>query len=161
MVYPTTPLIANLFMEEFESKAIRTATNLPRLWHRYVGDIFFIHQAGHSHQLLKQINFTDPRIQFTMTNPMDSGFLPFLDTLVSLGPNNTLTTTVYRKPAHMGQDLHWNSHCNLLIKFNVFNTLSHRARLVCSEQHMLKEEEDHIREALLRYNYSTWELDRL
>ena len=35
-----SPIVAKLFMEEFETKAINTTTNLPRLCLRYVGGIF-------------------------------------------------------------------------------------------------------------------------
>ena len=38
------PLVDNLFMEEFESKAINTALNTPRLWLRWHADDTFVIQ---------------------------------------------------------------------------------------------------------------------
>jgi hypothetical protein len=35
---PLSPVIANLFMEEFEKKALATATLKPGFWFRYVDD---------------------------------------------------------------------------------------------------------------------------
>ena len=39
---PISPLTTNLFMEEFESKAISITSNQPRLWLRNVDDTFVI-----------------------------------------------------------------------------------------------------------------------
>ena len=46
-----SPLIANLFMEEFEVKALSTPPH-PHLWLRFVHDTFIIQKAEHSQQLL-------------------------------------------------------------------------------------------------------------
>ena len=60
---PISPLVANLFMEEFECKAISTSPNPPRLWLRYVDDTFVIQQTKHSQQFIHHINSIDPHIQ--------------------------------------------------------------------------------------------------
>ena len=39
---PLSPVIANLYMEWFESHAINSATVKPKIWLRYVYDIFII-----------------------------------------------------------------------------------------------------------------------
>ena len=106
---PIRPFIANLFMGEFEVKAICSAPTL-HLWFRNVDDTFVIQQTEHSHLLFKHINSQDPHIQFIMEDPGEDGALPFLDTLVSLRPNSTLVTSVCRKPIHMEQYLHWYSN---------------------------------------------------
>ena len=45
-------------------------------------------------------------------------------------------------------------------KFSVINTLKHRAKTVCSNQHLLKEEEDQLNKALKRCKYPDWALSR-
>ena len=60
---PISPLIANLFMEEFEVKALNSAPTPQCLWLRYV-DICVIQEAEHHHQLLQHTNTQDPHIQF-------------------------------------------------------------------------------------------------
>ena len=87
--------------------------------------------------------------------------MPFLDTLVSPGPNKTLKTLVCRKPTKMDQYLHWDSNHNLSAKYSIYGTLAHRAKVVCTSQPTLKQEEDHIRQALLRCSFPPWALNRL
>ena len=60
-----SPLIANLFMEEFEIKAINSTPHSPHLWFRFVDNAFVIQQAEHTQQHLQHINSHDPHIQFT------------------------------------------------------------------------------------------------
>ena len=56
MGYPISPLIANLFMEEFKVRALSTFPHPPRLWLRFVDDPFVIIKAGNSQQPLQHIN---------------------------------------------------------------------------------------------------------
>ena len=133
---PISPLIANLFMKEFEVKALSTFPHIPRLWLRSVDDTFVIIKAEHSQQLLHHTNSQDPPIQFTVKEPSQQE-LPFLDTLVTIGSNHNFHTTVYRKPTHTDQYLHWDSNCFLTPKQSVYNTLVHRAKIVSHNQEEL------------------------
>ena len=63
-------------------------------------------------------------------------------------PDKSLITTVYRKPMHTDLYLQWDSHHNLAAIYSVINTLTNRAKAVCSNPQLLKEEEDHLRRAL-------------
>ena len=76
-------------------------------------------------------------------------------------PDKSLITSVYRRPTHTDWFLHWDSHHHLSAKFSVINTLKHRAKTVCSNNHLLKEEEDHINKALRRCKYPAWALNRV
>ena len=58
--------------------------------------------------------------------------MPFLDTLVTPQEDGTLSTRVYRKPTQTDLYLQWDSHYNLTSKYSVINTLTHRAKAVCS-----------------------------
>ena len=53
---PISPLIANLFMEEFEAKALQSAPHPPCLWLRFVDDTLVIQRAEYSQHLLHHIN---------------------------------------------------------------------------------------------------------
>ena len=107
------------------------------------------------------INSLDPHIQFTSENAKPDGSIPFLDTIVMPQPHGSLKTTVYRKPTHTDMYLHWDSYHHLSAKFSVINTLRHRAKTVCSNSQLLKEEEDHLNHALRRCKYPLWALDRV
>ena len=146
---PISPLIANLFME-FKIKAICSAST-------YSSDLWMMplssQQAEQCHQFLQLINSHDPHIQFTTEDPKEDGSIPFLDTLVYWGPNNTLTTTVYHKPAHTDQNLHWDSNHFLTAKHRINNTLTHRASIVCTSQTAFQQK-SHITQALLKCNFA-------
>ena len=112
-------LIANLFMEEFEIKTLNSCPHPPSLWLRFVDDTFVITKAEHRQPLLQHINNQDPHIQFTIEEPTQQGTLPFLNTLVSIESNNTFSTSVYRKPTHTDQHLHWDSNHYITAKQSV------------------------------------------
>ena len=76
---PVSPLIANLFMEEFEIRATSSAPNL-NLWIRHRDETFANQWAEQSHHLLQHINSQDTHIQFTKEDSNEEGALPFLDT---------------------------------------------------------------------------------
>ena len=62
-----SPIVANLYMEEFHIRAINTAAteHPPRLWKRYVDDIFVVTKTSHKEEFLDHLNSLDPDIQFT------------------------------------------------------------------------------------------------
>ena len=110
---------------------------------------------------LHHINTQDPNIQFTVEEPDHDGSLPFLDTKVTPGPNNTPNTTVYRKPTHTDQYLHWDSYHSITAKHSVYNTLAHRAKVFFSNQPALNKELEHIRLALHCCHFPTWAINKL
>ena len=150
---PISPLIANIFMEEFEVKALSSCPYPQSLWLRFVYDSFVITKAEHSQPLLQHINSQDPHIQFTVVEPTQQGTLPFLDTLVTIQPNNTFSTSVYSKTTYTDQYLHWDSNHHITAKQSVYNTLAHRAKIVASNHETLNKELHHIKVALQAYQF--------
>ena len=72
------------------------------------------------------------------------------------GPNNFLVATVYRKLMHMDHYLTRMLIISLQPPKSVFNAFAFRAKVVCTNQHMLQQEVDHIRKALLACNCPPW-----
>ena len=95
---PISPIIANLYMEDFEARAIQSSPNPPSLWRRFVDDTFVIMKKGHKEEFLQHLNSVDKNIQFTSEEPGPEGALPFLDILIKPDQEGRLHTTVYRKP---------------------------------------------------------------
>ena len=130
-------IVTNLFMTEVETRAINTGTHSPKMWLMYVDDTFSSKRQNTASSFYSKNNSFDLHIQFTQDAPYTDGSIPFLDTLVSQGPDNILFTIVCRKPAHTDQYLHWDSHHNLSAKYSVFNTLTPKDRTVCTNTQLL------------------------
>ena len=158
---PVSPIVANLYMEYLEQKALTTAPIPPRFWCRYVDDTFIIHKEVNKQGFLQHINSVDPAIKFTVEDNKEDGSIPFLDTIVKPEADGTLSITVYRKPTHTDQYLQWDSHHHLSAKFSVVHTLSHRASTVCSKPELLQQEQDHLGKALTKCKYPKWALDKV
>ena len=107
---PVSPIVANLYMEYLEQKALSTAPHPPMFWHRFVDDTFVIHMEANKQGFLQHINRVDPAIKFTVENNKENGSIPFLDTIVKPEVDGTLSITVYRKPTYTDQYLQWDSH---------------------------------------------------
>ena len=101
---PVSPIVANLYMEYLEQKALSNAPH-PQFWHRYVDDTFVIHKEVNKQGFLQHINSVDPAIKFTVEDNKEDGSIPFLDTTVKPEADGTLSITVYRKPTHTDQYL--------------------------------------------------------
>ena len=120
-----SPIVANLYMEYFEQKALSTAPT-PSLSCRYVGNTFVINKEIHKQKFLQHINSVDPAIQFRFGTLRRMVAISFSDTIVKTGADGTLSITVYRKSTHMDQFLQWDSHHHLSAKFSVIHIITHR-----------------------------------
>ena len=115
-------------------------------------DTFVIPKEVNKNDFLQHINSVDPAIKFTVEDNKEYGSIPFLDTIVKPEVDGGLSITVYKKPTYTDQYLQWDSHHNLSAKFSVINTLSHRAKTVCSNLELLKIEKEHLTSGKLSPN---------
>ena len=83
---PVSAVIANIFMEDFEERAITSAIYKPKIWKRYVDETFTILQVD---GFLQHLNNQQPTIHFTMETEKDNS-IPFLDTSVIRDSNGLL-----------------------------------------------------------------------
>ena len=133
----------------------------PWAWFRFVDDMWVIQQQAHKQEFLDHINKIDPAIKFTVEGNQANGAIPFLDILVTPLADNCLSFKAYLKPTHTDQYLQWESHHSLSSKYSVIGTLTHRAKVVCTNPELLKEELNHQRGALGNCNYPHWAIKRV
>ena len=110
---PVSPIVAYLYMEYFEQKALSTASHPTGygagMWMTPLSS----KRKKNKQNFLQHINSVDPAIQFTVENNKNDCTIPFLDNIVKPENDGKLSITVYRKPTHMEQYLQWDSHHHL------------------------------------------------
>ena len=109
---PTPSLvIANVFREEYEERALAQATHKPVCWSRYVDNAFVIwlHGTEKLERILDRLNGLRKNIKFAMEMKRD-GYLPFLDIDMYGRKDGALGYKVYRKPTHTHLYLNPASH---------------------------------------------------
>ena len=115
---PLSPVVANLFMEAFESRALEEAPLSPSMWVRFIDDTFVLwpHTDEQLETFHTHLNSINPSIQFTYEKERE-GKLPFLDVCVQR-KGDTISTSVYRKATHTDQYMYINfsSHHHPRIK---------------------------------------------
>ena len=74
---PISPIVANLFMEDLETKALTTAPTPPTLWKRFVYDTFIIIQRSYKDSFLQHLNTIDDNIHFTCEEADEDGSIAF------------------------------------------------------------------------------------
>ena len=125
MGFPVSPIVANLYIENLKRRC-SILPPPPTLWMRYVDDTFVIQKEEEKKNFLDHINNLGPSTKFTVEDNQENGFIPFLDTLVKPGADNSLFMTFYRKPTHTDQYLQWDCHHELAAKYSVVSSLTHR-----------------------------------
>ena len=152
---PVSPITANLFMEDFETKALASYPNPPRFWGRYVDDTLAIIKADQIDRFTAHINAHHPAIKFTIEKEVDNK-IPVLDVLISRDDTGQLSFQVYRKPTHTEQYLSFSSHHPLQHKLGVIRTLSDRATTIVSKEVDKQDELVRVRRSLAICGYKDW-----
>ncbi len=68
MCSPLSPVLANIFMEDFETRALETSPCKPKMWRRYVDDVLVVWHNGDQRldEFHLHLNGQNPSIQFTL-----------------------------------------------------------------------------------------------
>ncbi|XP_033108664.1 uncharacterized protein LOC117110160 [Anneissia japonica] len=156
---PVSPIVCNLYMENMEQLAIKTALHPPIWWYRYVDDTHTKLKKAHAQEFTDHLNSLDPDIKFTTEGEVNRS-LAFLDTLTVIQNGGSINIKIYRKPTHTDQYLNFNSNHPLQHKLGVINTLYYRANSLVTKEEDKIHECLHIDQALNRCGYPNWAINR-
>ena len=145
-------LAANAFMEKFEKSVLHKARIMVGVYKRYADDICTKTTVSDMLKLKDAMNAEHPNISMTHEEEKD-GKIGFLDVLIHRNNDNTVDTSVYRKPCHSNQYLQFNSNHPMCHKRSVVRTLIHRAYTHCSTETFLQEELKTAYEVLAQNGY--------
>ena len=98
---PASSTTAEYYMQVYERTAITTRLNPPKVWERFVDDVYSTLKCTHLENIFDNINNLHQNIKFTMGEE-SNGELVFLDTLLKWN-NGEISVLVYRKPTHTDQ----------------------------------------------------------
>ena len=135
---PLGPILANIFMCHFEEKWLTKSRFCPSLWFRYVDDTFTMFDSkDNANEFLSFLNSRHDSIKFTIEFEEDNK-IPFLDILLKRCPDNTFSTSVYRKKTFTGHYTKWDSFTSRKYKLNLIRTLTYRCFRICSSPSLLQ-----------------------
>ena len=127
------PAYANIFMAQFEKQHIYLyIKNKSILYLRYIDDIFLI-LTGTKQELLiflEKLNCKHKTIRFE--HNISYSNISFLDKLIYKDKNNTLQTTLYRKPTDQQSYLHVYSDHPRSLKRTIPYSQALRIKTICS-----------------------------
>ena len=117
-----SPVIANIFMEDLEDKALASYPLVPRVRYSFVDDIISVVKKDGVQPLLTYLNNQPRRIHFT-TEEESSGSLPFMDVTFTRQARGELLRKVFQKPMYTNRYVHFYSHHQLSVKSGVVECL--------------------------------------
>ena len=96
------PPIAIIFMDAIESMMLSSSDLQPTIYMRYIDDIFGVwtHGIDALDKFFEYLNNFHPSLKFSIerSDQTDKKQIPFLDTIVKIEDNGSLTTELYIKP---------------------------------------------------------------
>ena len=125
------PLLAIVYLDSIERRSLTTGIIF---YKRYIDDVFIIGSSpAELEGTLRNLNSQDPSIKFTVENPHNDGFVPFLNTKVRIRHGNT-ELSWYKKPASKNVLLHARSGHPLYMKANVVRNLVITKEKICTQR---------------------------
>ena len=125
------PAYANISMDAIEASFLSTTSLKPRIYYRYIDDIFLTWPHGNdsSTHLLEHANNIHQNIKFTHECSITT--LPFLDVSVQIAQNE-IFTTLHKKPTDSHSNLHYTSCQPVHIKNSIIYFQFHRYKRICT-----------------------------
>ena len=156
---PISPLLANIWLDEIEKCFLSTLSNPPRLWIRYLDDIFTLvkNLEENLKSYLRRLNNVNDKIKFTEERE-NNKVLNFLDVQVTR-EEDRFDKKVFRKPAYAGNILHFNSNHPFGIKMGVLKSQIIRGLRITDKKNW--NEEIHTIKRIFQENgYPLWRIEK-
>ena len=138
---PLGPTMANFFMAHLIEKIFAEKSDgslLPKLYLRYIDDVYAIFDSNQNcDEFLSILNAQHLSVKFTVEKATD--LLPFLDVEIKFDKFD-FKTSVWRKPKYMGLLLNFRSTCPNAWKSGLITCLLKRAKIICSDNELFKDE---------------------
>ncbi|KAG8334141.1 hypothetical protein J6590_108662 [Homalodisca vitripennis] len=158
---PLSCFIANIFLSKFETHAKETMDYFPRIWKRYVDDIFAVFDKKQNLQnFIDSLNSFYPSIKFTCEIENENQ-LPFLDLLIMKNTNGHFEFDIYRKPTQNDRFIPVDSFHPPSQKRAAFHNLIHRLLHTPLSTENYKKEVKKIKETALFNGYKTNMIDNM
>ena len=128
---PLSPVLANLYMEFFETRLLSRIKEDYIVWYRYMDDILCLWPCNKDvDEFLIELNTLSPTIKFTIETESCNS-IPFLDVKIHRQDSGLLKTSVYRKPTNNCSYVHFYSNHHINVKKSVFISMFLRAFKIC------------------------------
>ena len=146
------PNYAIIFMHSVEEEILKNTTLKPRIWRRFIDDVFIVWTHGKEtlEKFLNYINQVHETIKFTAEYSTQE--VPFLDTLV-YKLKNKLATKVYHKKTDDKMYLHYSSAHPRSQKDAIPYSLFIRCKRICTENRHFNMEVQEITNKLAHRGY--------
>lgn len=154
---PCAVTISNIYLHAIERNAINSMIHAPKLYTRYIDDIFaIVPSLAYKNELLQSLNSQD--INIKVTDESNFNCINYLDITISKNTNmhhtDKLITTLYHKPISKFLYMHPHTFQPLHIKTNTIINELHRIHKTCSLPHdILKHREQYYTRLRLREYY--------
>ena len=133
---PLVVELAEIRVADVENTALTTYKDPPNTYRHFVDDgIGDFRDKSHADGFLSYLNSLTDDLQYTIEYPSHDGSLPYMDILIHADKS----TSVYRKPTHTNLYVRYNSCAPSSSKDSVIRSLTRRAHILCSPQHLQKE----------------------
>lgn len=153
-----SPKVASFFMLHFENKVKRMSW-FPRVWLRYVDDVFAIVKKTEVKNVLEQLCDQFESIDFTVEEEIDEK-LPFLDVLIAREAGE-LKFSIYRKPTATKLYIPEDSHHSKSHKMAAFNSMFHRLFSIPMNQQDFENERSLIMDTAKVNGYNRKTMEKL
>ena len=149
---PLGSLLVNIFVTSLEEALLSSIKKHAAHWTRYINDTHVYIDLSKTEFVLEKLNSHHYNIQFTHKIE-ENQKITFLEVLTARTRDNKLETTVFRKETNTDLYINWNSHAPIQWKRGSLKSLIQRSISICSNEKLLEDELNYLRNVFIKVNY--------